>query len=141
MSASVKDRLEKELLRVRELEELLASPDVAGHPARFKDLAREHAVISARAEPIERFLKLLKDQEEAARILSDPTSESDLRAMALEEKSSLDAELALGRDEMEALLLPPDPNSGKAVIVEIRAGTGGEEAGLFAGDLFRMYMR
>lgn len=141
MSASVKDRLERELLRVRELEELLASPDVAGNPARFKELAREHSVLSARSEPIERFLRLLKDKEEAERILSDSSSDPDLREMAAEEKKNLDAELAAGRDEMEALLLPPDPNSGKAVIIEIRAGTGGEEAGLFAGDLFRMYMR
>lgn len=139
--SAVKDRLEKELLRVREIEDLLSQPDVTSNPARFKELAREHSILSARVEPIERFLKILKDQDEASRILSDKTADQDLRDMASEEKVRLDQELAAGRDEMEALLLPPDPNSGKSVIVEIRAGTGGEEAALFADDLFRMYMR
>ncbi len=139
--SGVKDRLEKELLRVREIEDLLSQPDVTSNPSRFKDLAREHSILSARVEPIERFLRLLKDQEDAARILADSGADQDLREMAVEEKARLDQELAQGRDEMETLLLPPDPNAGKAVIVEIRAGTGGEEAALFAGDLFRMYMR
>ncbi|HNL00656.1 MAG TPA: hypothetical protein PKJ30_06080, partial [Leptospiraceae bacterium] len=66
--SAVKDRLEKELLRVREIEDLLSQPDVTSNPARFKELAREHSILSARVEPIERFLKILKDQDEASRI-------------------------------------------------------------------------
>ncbi|MBL8021012.1 MAG: peptide chain release factor 1 [Leptospirales bacterium] len=137
----IKDRLEKELLRISELEDLLAQPDIASNPARFRDLGREHSILLVRKEPIERFLRILNDLEEAEKIIKDSGSDNDLREMAMQEKVELEAALSAGRDEMESLLLPPDPNSGKSVILEIRAGTGGDEAALFAGDLFRMYQR
>ena len=120
-----------------ELEARLADPDVASDNRRFVDLSRRYAVLSD-IVALSRQLRSRLDDAETARALLDeaePAERDELRAEANE------AELEAGRleEELKVLLLPPDPNEGRDVIVEIRGAEGGEEANLFARDLFDMY--
>ena len=117
----------------------LAAPDVARNPARFKALGREHA----RLEPIvrsgRRFVKLTADLASAREMLAG--AEAELAELAREEITALEPQLAALEDELTEALTPRDPLDDRDAIVEIRAGTGGDEAALFAADLFRMYTR
>ncbi len=137
----LRERLKQEIDNYHHLEERLADPQTTKDPRVFKDLSREHARAAPRVEKFQHHLTLLDRYDEAKAILADPKADTELHAMAKEEFASLEAEITADREAIEILLLPPDPNSGKPVIVEIRAGTGGEEAALFAGDLYRMYSR
>ncbi len=141
ISPAIKDRLEHELEAYRHLEAQLSSPGLADDPDRLRQVSRDHSRLSTRAERIEEFLGLLKRIAEADAILADPGSDEELREIARDEKKDLEAEALRRRREIETLLVPPDPNSGKNIIMEIRAGTGGEEASLFAGELLKMYTR
>ncbi len=137
----LKDRLRQELERVSELEALLAEPETASNPALFKEYTREHARLLPRAETIHTWLRHLQSLEEAEELLSDPGADKELREMAREEAASLKGQINEGFQSIQELLIPPDPLSGRGIIMEIRAGTGGAEAALFAEDLFRMYLR
>ncbi|MCB1172373.1 MAG: peptide chain release factor 1 [Leptospiraceae bacterium] len=134
------DRLEREVERFEELEHHLADPAVSSDPALLKQYSREHTVMQPRVQAIRGYLKLLSDIAEAREIVASE-KDAELLEMAREELCANEAELETRRSEIEMLLIPPDPNSGKSVLLEIRAGTGGEEAGLFVGDLMRMYAR
>ncbi len=123
--------------RHRELEELLCVPDVIADVKRYTTLRREHADLGAIVETFARHQKATRQLEDDRAALSDP----ELRAMAEEEIPALEAELVLLEKSLEVLLLPTDPNDARDTICEIRSGTGGEEAALFAADLFRMYAR
>ncbi|MBQ5343193.1 MAG: peptide chain release factor 1, partial [Oscillospiraceae bacterium] len=90
-------------------------------------------------EEFDRYLASKKEAEEAEEILSDPDSDGDLREMAREQKEEALAAMQAGEEELKILLLPKDEDDDKSVIMEIRAGAGGEEAALFAADLYRMY--
>ena len=140
ISPAIKDRLQRELEEYRHLEAQLASPDLAEDPDRLREVSRDHARLSGRAERIESFLNLLQRMVDAEAILAEE-SDDELKEMAREELNELRSEAEARRQEVEALLVPPDPNSGKNVIMEIRAGTGGEEAALFASELLKMYTR
>ncbi len=127
--------------RFREVEAKLADPAFTENPAQLKDLSREHSRLAPRARRIGEYLELLKQQSEARAIINDASAEAELKSMAEEELDGLEERLSAERREIEYLLIPPDPHSGRSVIMEIRAGTGGDEAGLFVGDLMRMYTR
>ncbi|MFW6067349.1 MAG: peptide chain release factor 1 [Myxococcota bacterium] len=131
------DKLESLSARFREVEELLCRPDVASDPARYQKLMRERADLEDIVEAYGRYQALERQLAEDRQALEDP----ELRDLAQEEIPQLQAELAAIRDRIRLLLLPKDPNEHRNVILEIRAGTGGDEAALFAGDLFRMYAR
>ena len=134
------DRLQSLSERFAEIEELLARPEIATDPGRVHELAKERASIEDLVNLYERYESVAGQLVDARAILVEGGDE-DLRELVHEEMSSLERQ----RDELEGrmrlALLPKDLNDGKDVIVEIRAGTGGEEAALFAGDLYRMYAR
>ena len=126
--------------RYRELETLLADPELAIDYARVRKLAQEHASLKGLASLARRYRDVIREQEEAEAI-SREGSDREMAEMAREELADLERERARIEDELRVELLPKDPNDERNVIMEIRAGTGGEEAGLFAADLFRMYTR
>jgi len=130
-------KLETLEARFHELEELLCVPEVIGDTRRYTSLRREHAELGLLTAAYGRF-KIVEQQiaDDRAALL-DP----ELREMAEEEIPVLEAERAELEKRIEVLLLPSDPNDARNTILEIRSGTGGEEAALFAADLFRMYSR
>jgi len=131
------NKLEEVEDRFREVEGLLSDPASVRDQAKFRALTREHAELS---EVVAAFRQYKKVGEEIAgnrELLADP----ELREMAREELPGLEARQEELGQQLRLLLLPKDPNDSKNVILEIRAGTGGDEAALFAGDLFRMYSR
>ena len=133
------EKLERLALRFAEIDELLASPEVASDPDRSSKLGKERADL----EPVVaafRQLRSTQEELEDARALAKDDDE-DLAAMAREEIPTLTEKVSFLEDQLKVTLLPKDPNDNKNAIVEVRAGTGGDEAGLFAGDLFRMYQR
>jgi peptide chain release factor 1 len=130
-------KLESLRLRHRELEELLCRADVISDTKRYTQLRREHGELGPLVETFDRYSKTKKQLDDDRAALTDP----ELREMAEEEIPGLERELAAMEKELETLLLPSDPNDARNTILEIRAGTGGEEASLFAQDLFRMYSR
>ncbi|KAB2897768.1 MAG: peptide chain release factor 1 [Kofleriaceae bacterium] len=125
--------------RHEELTALLGDPEVIGKRGEFQKLSREHAELAALVAAWARYQKLLADLGQAKELVQsdDPT----MRDLAREESRELEAQRTAAEQELKVLLLPKDPNDAKNTILEIRAGTGGDEAALFAGDLFRMYMR
>lgn len=130
-----------ELENIRELEHKLSDPDVVGDQSKLKTLSREHARLSARKPEIESFLGILKSYFESREIVADPNADSDLKELAQSELKDSESSLESGLERIRELLVPPDPNEGKGIIMEIRAGTGGEEAALFVSDLFSMYLQ
>ncbi len=122
------------------LNRMLSDPEVLADPRRISKLAREHSELTPLVAAYRRYRKVegeLRQAEEMARGEKDPA----LAAMAQEEKERLAAQLPALEETLRVLLLPKDPNDDKNIFLEIRAGTGGEEAALFAGDLARMYTR
>ena len=124
--------------RLDEVAALLATPEVINKRAEFMKLSREHAELEPLVRGWQGYAKLRADLEQArALAASDP----EMRELAHDEIHALEAALPAREQELKFLLLPKNPNDTKNTIVEIRAGTGGDEAALFAGDLFRMYLR
>jgi len=132
-------KLEGVTRRFDELNSLLSSGELDGDG--FSKLSREHAELAPVVEAIEAYKKLLNDLEEAEEILADPQSDRDMREMAEAEKYDLQDKLPEAERQMKLMLIPKDTADTKNAILEIRAGTGGEEAALFAADLYRMYQR
>jgi peptide chain release factor 1 len=133
------DRLREVEARYEELTAAMASPDVAADPSRLGDLGRE----LARLEPIVTAIRAwngVREELAATREMAHDPDEA-VRALAREELETLEARERLLEEELKRLLVPRDPNDERNVILEIRAGTGGDEAALFAADLFRMYAR
>ncbi len=130
-------KLESLVLRAEELDRLLCEPGVANDNARYRKLTRERADLEVLVETFARYRKLTKQLADDREALADP----ELRALVEEEIPGLEAQTATLERELTFMLLPADPNDEKNVIVEIRAAEGGDEATLFAGDLFRMYLR
>ncbi len=121
------------------LEAKLADPAVASAPGEYASIAKELARLRPAAEAAVRYRKLLADFEEARGLRSDPDRE--VRELAEAELAELESERESLEAEIRLLLVPRDPNDDKNAILEIRAGTGGDEAALFAMDLYRMYLR
>lgn len=118
----------------------MASQEVATDPERYRKLAKHLRSIEDTVQAFRRYQRLEKHLREAEQLLREE-NDPDLREMAEADRASNTAQMNELEDELRVLLLPKDPNDAKNTIVEIRAGTGGEEAALFAADLFRMYSR
>lgn len=134
------DKLASVEARYVELTEQMAQPDALADHLRLQQLAREQRELEEVVNAYRERRKLQQDLEGAKAMLEDE-SDADLRAMAQEELNSVRERMATLDEELKLLLLPRDPNDQKDVIIEIRAGEGGDEAALFGTDLFRMYSR
>ena len=133
--------LEQLQARLGDLENRMSRPEISADPNKMKECMREYAHKKRLAESAKRLLTLSDAREESEAILSDPASDDELREMAQMELVDLEEKLPVAEREMMIALIPPDPTDSRNVIMEIRAGTGGDEAGIFCGDLFRMYTR
>ncbi|MCW5654633.1 peptide chain release factor 1 [Hydrogenophaga sp.] len=137
MKAFVRDTLLRQRARLHELDALLSAPDVVDDIDRFRSLSREHAEASSVVEVFDRYLQREADLTTARDLLADP----DMADMAQEEIATAETDLARLDSELQQLLLPRDPDDERNAFLEIRAGTGGDESALFAGDLARLYTR
>jgi peptide chain release factor 1 len=134
----MQDKIDKLLLRLAECERELGDPDILTDQKRFRSLAQEHAYLQEVKNCQDEILQqedLLKENRELVKIEQDPEFEELLR----EDILSLEDKITKSKEKLENLLVPPDPNDSRNTIVEIRAGTGGDEAALFVGDVVRMY--
>ena len=135
----MKEKLKQIIDRFNELESLPADPKVISDNVRLKETAKEHTQINLVIPKANRYLVLVNEIEENKLLLK--SDDEELKSLAAEEISQMEEELNELEDKLKILLIPQDPNDDKNTIIEIRAGTGGEEAALFAADLFRMYSR
>ncbi len=133
------EKLEKIIAAYQELEQKLMDPAVASDPKEYARLAKEHAGQSELVEKAREYLGALDDIEAAKEMLHE--ADADEKAMLQEDISANEAKIPALEDEIKILLIPGDPNDEKDTIVEIRGGVGGDEAAIFAGDLFKMYER
>jgi len=134
------DRLDKSLERYDELHKLLSDPVVINDQKRFRELGRELSALEPIVKSYERYKKMQSDFR-GAREMLESVQDPEMKALAQEEYDSLEGKIDITEEELKLLLVPQDPNDTKNFIMEIRAGTGGEEAALFASDLYRMYTR
>ena len=134
------DKLQAVENRFLELESMLGDPSVIADVARFTKINREHSSLESVVNKFRTYKKICADVDEYKAVLNDSDDE-ELKTLAADELSILRKNKEELENEFPLLLLPKDPNDDKNVIVEIRGGVGGEEAALFAGDLFRMYTR
>ena len=134
------DKLHAVEEKYRELESLISDPAVLADMPKWQKLSREHAQLAPVVEKYREYKKVHEGLLEAKAIFDD-NPDADMRRLAEDEIAELRPRLEALERELPILLLPKDPNDAKNVIVEIRGGVGGEEAALFAGDLFRMYAR
>ncbi len=132
-------RLEVVEHRFTELEQALADPTILTNPEKYRRYAKEHAELAKIVQVYREYKKLDKELEENKELLRD--KDEEIRALAKAEIAAIKEKLEKKERELKILLLPKDPNDEKNVILEIRAGTGGEEAALFAADLFKMYSK
>ncbi|MDZ8119761.1 peptide chain release factor 1 [Pontiella agarivorans] len=126
---------------VSELETRMSLPEVSSDPKKMQECMREYGHQKKLAECASKVIVLQHSKEESEAILSDAGSDDELKEMAEMELAEISEQLPLAEREMEIALIPPDPTDSRNVIMEIRAGTGGDEAAIFAGDLYRMYTR
>ena len=134
------EKLEQIDKHYRELDERMVHPDVLADMKQLQSLARQRAAIDDVVSTYREYLATTKNLE-ATRIMLNDNSDKDMLALVKQEIEDLTRKQETLLQELKITLLPKDPNDDKAIIMEIRAGTGGEEAGLFAADLFRMYSR
>lgn len=134
-------RLEELEKRYIELSDKINDPDIISDNELWRKLMKEHSDITPVIEKYREYKQTMEAIEEAKEMLEDNSLDEDFRQLAKEELNENNKKIEEVRNELKVLLLPKDPNDEKNVIVEIRGGTGGDEAALFAGDLFRMYSR
>jgi peptide chain release factor 1 len=135
----VESRLRQALARAEEVAHSLADPAVARDPSQLRSLGREHARLAPIVKAAERLARLKDDLEQAREMAQE--ADPELVALARADLARLPSEIAALEAELYELLIPRDPHDDRDAIVEIRAGTGGDEAGLFAAELARMYTR
>jgi len=135
------EEFEKKIARYEELQKLIADPKVISDKALFRKYTKELSDISGAVMKYNQFLKVKRELDEVEGELERNLVEPDYIELAQSEKKELEEKVARLAEDLEELLLEKDPHDDKNVIMEIRAGTGGIEAGLFAGDLFRMYSK
>ncbi|HPS56791.1 MAG TPA: peptide chain release factor 1 [Spirochaetota bacterium] len=133
-------RLQELKKRYEEIESELSKPETVSDQKRFRDLNREHSHLSPVITRFNDYLKMKKDLAENKELI-ETEKDPEMRQMLQSEISELEQKMADMKEKLLVLLLPKDPDSGKDILIEIRAGTGGDEAALFAADLFRMYTR
>lgn len=134
-------QIERILERLQAVEAALTDPAVLGNPRLLREKVREHASYKRLDTLARDYFRLLDEIPSSRQMAQDESADPDLRAMARTEVAALEARLPQTEREVLYALLPPDPADERNAVVEIRAGTGGEEAALFAADLFRMYSR
>jgi len=139
MKESIYLKLEHLSERFEEVRALLSDADIIANQDKFRALSREYAELEPVAGSFDGYRKMVADLESARAMLKE--GDPELREMAQEEVQSLQEQIEEQQLALQKLLLPKDPNDGRNVYLEIRAGTGGDEAAIFAGDLFRMYSR
>jgi peptide chain release factor 1 len=137
---TLSDKLDQLGTRYDELTQQLSTAEVASDSARFQKIAKQHAELEEIVAKHREFKQIEKDLAGAHQMVLE-NEDAEMKQMALDEEKQLAARKEIVERELKLLLLPKDPNDEKSVIVEIRAGTGGDEAALFAGELFRMYSR
>ena len=137
MKISIKQKLERLVERYEEIGALLSEAEVINEQNRFRELSREYAQLQPVVTTFNRYQQALADQQHAEGLLQDV----ELQEMAKEELQIATKQLDDLKQQLQILLLPTDPNDARNVYLEIRAGTGGDEAAIFSGDLFRMYSR
>jgi peptide chain release factor 1 len=128
-------------IQLSALETRMSQPEVSADPNKMKECMREYSHKKKLAGCAKNYLDLLDTKTESQTILADSTSDDELREMAEIEIAECEEKLPIAEREMMVSLIPPDPTDSRNVIIEIRAGTGGDEAGIFCGDLYRMYTR
>ncbi len=133
------NKLEEVADRFREVEGLLSDPNVIKDQARYRNLTKEHSALTDVVTGYKRFCRIRDEIAGSQELLKD--SDAEVREMASAEVAELETELTALEEQLKLMLLPKDPNDQRNIILEVRAGTGGDEAALFAGDLFRMYCR
>ncbi|WP_018394869.1 peptide chain release factor 1 [Bacillus sp. 37MA] len=134
------DRLQAVEDRYDKLNELLSDPDVVNDPKKLRDYSKEQSNIQETVEAYREY-KEVKAQYTDAKVMLDDKLDADMREMVKEEMNELEGQLTSLEARLKILLIPKDPNDDKNVIMEIRGAAGGDEAALFAGDLYRMYAR
>jgi len=139
MKDSILNKLHMLIDRHEEVAGLLAEPDVIGDQNQFRELSQEYAQLEPIVKSFQSYNSANDDLAEAEEMLKD--DDADVREMAVDEKKTASKNIAIFELELQKLLLPKDPNDESNIFLEIRAGTGGDEAAIFAGDLFRMYSR
>ena len=141
MKPFLRQTLERQLQRLHELDALLSASDVVSNLDRFRSLTKEHAEASVIAEQYTRLTRREADLVSAHDLLSEAAGDADMEQMAEDEVQAAQADITALDEALQLMLIPKDPDDRRAAFVEIRAGTGGDESALFAGDLFRMYTR
>lgn len=139
MKSSVLTKLETLQERYEEVQALLGEPDVISDQEKFRALTKEYSQLEGVVQCFAKFQQAEEDLEAAQEMLND--GDAEMREMAQEEVAEAKANIEQLEAELQILLLPKDPNDARDVFLEIRAGAGGDEAAIFAGDLFRMYSR
>ena len=134
------DRLDDLLIRYQQVMEELGDPEVANDQTRFRKLMKEQSELSPIAEKYTEYKQTKKNIDDSLELLETENDE-EMRELAKEELAQSKEDLVQIEQELKILLLPKDPMDDKNVVVEIRAGAGGDEAALFAADLFRMYSK
>ena len=134
------DRLEHIRQRYEELTQLLSDPEVLSNQERSRQLGKEHSDLTPLVKAYDRYRKMKSDLA-GLKEITETSSDPEMKQLAYGEMDEAKANLQRLEEELKVLLIPKDPNDSKNVIVEIRAGTGGDEAALFGSDLFRMYSR
>jgi len=131
------DRLDQIEFRYEDLARQLSEPGIVSDQENFRKVAKAHRDLEPTVEKLREYRKLKAGVSDAKAMLSDP----DMKEMAEAELAELEPQLSTVEEQLKVLLLPKDPNADKNVIVELRAGTGGDEASLFVAEVFRMYLR
>jgi peptide chain release factor 1 len=134
------DKLEQIVTRYEELTQELSSPELLSNPSAYAKAAKQHRTLGEVVQKYQSWKALTKEMADARELL-DTSDDNDMREMALLEVESLQEKIEAADKELKLLLIPSDPNDEKNVILEIRAGTGGDEATLFAAEMVRMYSR
>ncbi|MGP1431323.1 MAG: peptide chain release factor 1 [Treponema sp.] len=134
----MKEKLESLSVRWKELEQEIQDPALIKNQSRYKEVMREHSYLSKLMEEYEQYTRLEEQIMQTRTMIQDET-DHELKEMAREELHELEAQLEQSENNLKVLLIPPDPLEEKNIIMEIRGGTGGEEAALFAADLLKMY--
>ena len=139
MNQSIITKLEQLSMRLEEINALLSEQSIASDQNKFRELSIEHSQLSPINDQYNQYLSTISDINTAKKLLTE--DDQDIKEMAEEEISSGQNKLGQLELELKKLLLPKDPNDSRDIIIEIRAGTGGDEASIFSGDLYRMYTR
>ena len=124
-----------------DLEQRISDPEVIARQDEWRKLTRQHSQLSETVETFRTYKKVLAGIDEAMEVIEDKSMDEEFREMAQEELKDLKPQKEELEEKLQILLLPKDPNDDKNIIIEIRGGAGGDEAALFAGDLFRMYTK